>query len=114
MGWSLGDGKAVQYSISVLIAYAAGIVLSFLLNRALTFKTDTSHGWSRFPAFVLIAGIGLILTWLLSLLLRYELEHEGLFGRFSGTVAFAGAALVSSATTYPLNLLLVFQRSRNR
>ncbi len=103
IGRGLGDSTELRYSISVLTAYVAGIVLSFCLNRALTFRSRVTSTWSRFPAFVAVACTGMLLTWLLALSLRHLDGLEGLFGRYSATAAFAVATLLATLITYPLN-----------
>ena len=99
-----------NYSLSVVLAYAIGILLSFLLNRRFTFQTrGTNRDWSKFLLFVAIAIAGLVSTWLLSLTLRYGLRLDAWSGEASAAIAFAAAALLSSAITYPLSALFVFR-----
>jgi putative flippase GtrA len=104
--------NAAYYSVSVLIAYALGIALSYALNRRHTFNlAGGSSGYSDFALFALIALGGALSTWMLSLALRYGAHLEMLLGRSSATVAFALATLLSSLITYPLNAQFVFRRS---
>jgi putative flippase GtrA len=113
IGFVLGADTAARYSISVLTAYAGGILLSFLINGRYTFKDVSGNPeWSSFPSFVLVAVTGLMSTWLLSVLIRYETTSWMALGRYSGTIAFAIATLTSTALTYPLNALLVFRRGQ--
>jgi putative flippase GtrA len=107
----LGDSSALLYSISVLAAYAAGMIASYLLNRRYTFSAARGAAtWSGFPKFVVVACFGMFATWALSLTLRYAFNLEPLFGRYAGTAAFVAAAVLSSLLTYPLNALLVFRQ----
>jgi putative flippase GtrA len=106
---TLGDEGALRYSISVLIAYGAGMVAGFLMNRRYTFNSPVN--WSAFPRFVLVGLVGMTSTLVLSLVLR-PLLAQLITAQFSGTTAFIGAALISSLLTYPLNALLVFRKQR--
>jgi putative flippase GtrA len=114
IGWLLSADNPARYSLSVVTAYAIGIVLSFIINRRYTFKDvgriETGPSFLRFLA---VALSGLLLTWLLSLTIRYETPWliAGI-GRYSATAAFAIATLISTAVTYPLNALVVFRRGR--
>ena len=109
--WLLGRDDPRHYSISVILGYGAGIVVSYLLNQRFTFvKAGTPRNWSRFGPFVGVATVGLLCTWLLSLALRYGLPLQALIGKSSATVAFAFATVLSSLITYPLNALFVFAK----
>jgi putative flippase GtrA len=99
------------YSVSVTVAYAIGIALSFLLNHRFTFEaTAGERSWSKFGKFVAIALVGLMSTWLLSLALRYGLHLDAFIGPWARVTAFAVATVLSSAVTYPLNSLIVFRQ----
>jgi putative flippase GtrA len=112
IGLILGSNDATHYSISVLTAYACGIVLSFLINRHYTFGVGRKAAWSRFLRFVPVALTGLLSTWLLSLAIRYETSWLIVPGKYSATAAFALATLISTAITYPLTALVVFRADR--
>jgi putative flippase GtrA len=99
----------VFYSLSVIIVYAIGILLSFLLHQRYTFRIRSSSGRGLGLFFAVALG-GAGLTWLLSVLLRYGLAFDALFGELGGTTAFALAALLSSLATYAANGRLVFRR----
>src|ERR1700761_2805462 len=66
------------YSISIVIASAIGIVLSFVLNHRFTFATSGERSWSTFVRFVVFALVGMVLTWLFSLAVRYGLHLDAL------------------------------------
>ena len=107
----LAADTVLYYSLSVVLAYAVGVLLSFLLNRRFTFeKPGSDQGFSKFVLFVAIALAGLVSTWLLSLALRYGLGLQESLGEASAAIAFATAALLSSAITYPLSAWFVFRR----
>lgn len=111
IGWALGADTAFHYSISVVLAYSLGIVLSFGLNGQFTFKkSEGQRSWAQFLLFVLIALVGMLATWLFSLGLRYGLKLDSLAGRYGASLAFATGAVLASAVTYPLNARLVFGR----
>jgi len=99
------------YSISVIVVYVFGIVLSYVLQHRFTFKVSLGNSnWRRLASFIAVALIGALTTWLLSLVFRYELGFDRIFGHLSGSMAFAVAAVTSSVLTYTLNALLVFRR----
>jgi putative flippase GtrA len=113
IGHMLVADTAAYYSLSVVFAYAAGIALSFVLNRRHTFnQRDTSANYSGFALFALIALLGAFCTWMLALLLRYGAHLNALLGNSAAAVAFALAALFSTLITYPLNARFVFSRRR--
>jgi putative flippase GtrA len=100
------------YSISVIVVYVFGILLSYVLQHRFTFKVDLgTSDWRRLTSFIAVALIGALTTWLLSLIFRYELGFDRIFGLLSGSIAFGVAALSSSVLTYALNALVVFRRS---
>jgi putative flippase GtrA len=104
-----------NYSVSVGVAYAVGITLSFFLNHRFTFGGDErSRNWRVFFHFVAIAIVGLVSTWILSLALRYGTHLDAHIGSAAKPVAFATATLLSSLLTYPLNARLVFAGPRRR
>ena len=108
-GRLLGTDDPRHYSISVVLAYLAGIAVSFVLNQRFTFSgAPAARSWSRFIPFVVVALVGLVCTWLISLALRYGLPLTALIGKSSAPVAFAAATVLASLITYPLNALFVF------
>jgi len=110
-GHLLGTDDPRHYSVSVALAYMAGIAVSFMLNQRFTFFRDkATHTWSRFIPFVAVALVGLVCTWLISVALRYGLPLPALIGKSSAPVAFAAATVIASLITYPLNALFVFGR----
>ena len=96
------------YLVSVGLAYAFGIVLNYLLQRALTFR-HASPDARQLASFVIVALIGAAATALLALVFRYGLPLDLWLGRWSPALAFAAAALASSLLTYWLNAQFVFQ-----
>ena len=99
------------YSISVIVVYVFGIVLSYVLQHRFTFKVSLGNSsWRRLGSFIAVALLGALTTWLLSLVFRYELGFDRIFGQLSGSMAFAVAAVTSSVLTYTLNALFVFRR----
>ncbi|WP_041219350.1 GtrA family protein [Desulfitobacterium dichloroeliminans] len=100
-----------DYLLSIALAYACGILLSFLLNRTFTFKSTGKEGsWRKFPPFIIVALIGAVSTSLLSIAVRYGLKFDWIFGEFGATLAFALATFASSVITYSLNSRFVFFR----
>jgi putative flippase GtrA len=113
-GRLLGTDDPRHYSISVVLAYMAGIIVSFTLNQHFTFSAQRApHSWSRFMPFVAVALVGLVCTWLISLGLRYGLPLTALIGKSSAPVAFAAATVLASLITYPLNAWFVFGKKKS-
>ena len=110
---ALGSDTPANYSISVVLAYSLGILLSFTINRRFTFGYREPDYWSRLPLFALIAVIGLLSTTVLSLILRYALNLQAALGQLSAPVSFAVATLCASAITYPLTALFVFPQGNS-
>lgn len=109
IGLLLAADTTRHFSISVAVAYAVGITLSYLLNHRFTFRSSAgSRHWRKLLAFVGIACVGLVCTWLLSVTIRYGTPLTAAVGKYSAAIAFSLAALLSSILTYPLNAILVF------
>lgn len=99
----------LTFTVSIVLAYAFGITLGFLLNHRFTFDADgTSRNAGMFLRFVVVAVIGLVLTWLLSFTFRYAANLDAQIGPAAKPAAFAIAALLASLITYPLNARFVF------
>jgi putative flippase GtrA len=114
IGYLLAADTASNYSVSVALAYAVGIALSFLLNHRFTFDgNDSSRNWRSFSRFAAIALVGLVMTWLLALALRYGTHLDALIGSPAKLVSFATATFLSSMLTYPLNARFVFGGPRS-
>lgn len=115
IGHLLAADTRRNFSISVLLAYAVGITLSFFLNHRFTFGGDgSSRNWRVFLQFAAIAIAGLLSTWVLALALRYGTRLDARIGSAAKPVAFATAAFLSSLLTYPLNARFVFGGRRSR
>lgn len=112
IGHLLAADTRRNYSASVVIAYAVGIALSFLLNHRFTFQANAeSRNWRKFLQFAAFAIVGLVATWGLSLALRYGTHLDALIGPAARPLAFATAAFLSSLLVYPLNSRFVFADS---
>lgn len=113
IGHLLAADTRQNFSVSVALAYAVGIMLSFLLNHRFTFGgDDRSRNWRIFLRFTAIALIGLVTTWILALLLRYGMQLDARVGAAAKLLAFASATLLSTLLTYPLNARFVFADRR--
>lgn len=109
---TLTGDSVVGYALSVIAAYAIGIVIGFELNRRFTFRDREAAQWTRLPAFVAVACTGLATTALLSIAFRYGLGLDPSLGRLAAPAAFAAATLCASAITYPLTASWVFPDDR--
>ena len=103
------------YSVSIVIVYTFGTVLSFLMQRATTFRHTTSAGTgprrqhlTQLARFTTVALIGAVAAWLLALALRYGIPLDSLVGPLAPSIAFGAAAVTTSFLTYSLNALIVF------
>ena len=102
----LSTDTAIFYLISVVLAYAFGIGLSYTLHRKITFNTilaEKENNHFNFYRFFIVAIIGLILTGFFSLTYRYGLNLDQWIADHSGMVAFIMASLTVSVITYLLN-----------
>ena len=109
IGRALPADNPLTYSASVLVAYAFGIALSFVLQRRLTFAdAHVERPTAAFAMFGVVAAVGAGVTWLLSLAFRYWLGLDRWLGPFGASVAFGAAALCAAALSYQLNARLVF------
>lgn len=101
----------VYYALSVVLAYAVGIVCSYFGHRNVTFYRGKPVGGDvqAFARFTVIAVTGLVATTVISLVIRYGLPIEAVFGRYTGTFAFALATFLASVLTYSLNSTFTFR-----
>jgi putative flippase GtrA len=104
----------VYYFISILVAYFFGIIISFILNKTITFKFSTkkTKQVQLFFSFLIVAILGAILTFIFSFVFRYILFFNIWFGYLSGTISFGVGAFVSSVITYFVNVRLVFSKEK--
>jgi putative flippase GtrA len=101
----------VFYSLSIVVVYAMGILLSFALHSRFTFGVRTEFDKSeRLAPFFAVALVGAMATWLVSLVCRYGLAFDRVFGELAGSAAFAVGAVTASLVTYVLNARMVFHR----
>jgi putative flippase GtrA len=110
VGAALPADTPVYYSSSVLLAYAAGIVLSYYGHRRFTFgdRQLAKSSLSSFSLFTLIALLGLAFVAALSVAIRYGFGADQILGRYGAGFAFALATLLASILTYALNFLYTF------
>lgn len=109
----LGDDTKFNYALSVLIAYACGIILSFFWQARVTFRQHrVGKLRSRFSLFAVMAVASSILTVTLSRLLRYEGGFDHLFGIAGPGIAFGLAGVLTSVIAYAANARFVFDRER--
>jgi putative flippase GtrA len=105
--WLAADTRA-NFTISIVLAYAFGIVLSFVLNHRFTFGAGTARSFKAFLRFVMVALLGLATTALLSLGLRYGANLDALLGPLAKPAAFGTATVLTTFLTSPLNSRFVF------
>lgn len=74
--------------LASLAGFVVGGVISYVLNRRYTFKSDRAHE-AAVPRFVLVTGIGFVLTWLLMTALTAMGMHY-LLAQMATTVAVLG------------------------
>jgi len=101
----------VYYALSVVLAYAVGIVCSYYGHHNVTFKMqDPVDGHATaFTRFAFIAIAGLLATTTMSMLIRYGLPVDRLLGEYAGGSAFALATILASLLTYSLNSAFTFR-----
>ena len=101
----------VYYALSVVLAYAVGIVCSYYGHHNLTFRMSKAvdgHAMA-FTRFATIAIAGLLATTALSMLIRYGFPVDRLMGEYAGAFAFASATILASMLTYSLNSAVTFK-----
>lgn len=107
----IGEENRFDYAVSVLIAYACGIVLSFFWQARVTFREHRGQQLrSRFSLFAVMAVVSSILTVTISRLLRYEGGFDHLFGSAGAGIAFGLAGVATSVIAYAANARFVFDR----
>lgn len=112
---TLTGDSALGYSVSVVSAYGVGILLSFFLQRRVTFAqgpTDARAG--DLALFGMVAIAGAVLTWTLAMVFRYALQFDHWFGVHGATAAFVLAAILASVLTYSINATVVFRHRGDR
>ncbi|HED12234.1 MAG TPA: GtrA family protein [Gammaproteobacteria bacterium] len=99
------------YALSVVMAYAVGIICSYYGHRNVTFSARelVSGHVGAFTRFSLIAIAGLLATTIMSMSIRYGLPVERLLGEYAGGSAFALATFLASVLTYSLNSTFTFK-----
>lgn len=107
----LPDDNAGFYTVSVVLAYALSIAISYYGHRFISFNhTDpvrsTAHSMIRFTVIALV-GLGSVSV--LSVALRYGLPLHTLVGQHDDTVAFFAAGILTSVITYVLNARFTFE-----
>jgi len=107
----IGKDTKSNYAVSVLIAYACGIVLSFFWQARVTFREHRVQELrSRFSLFAVMAVASSVLTVTISRLLRYEGGFDHLFGIAGPGIAFGLAGVLTSVIAYAANARFVFDR----
>jgi putative flippase GtrA len=91
------------YQIANVISYACGTLLSFVLNRAITFRVMDAP-LRRLATFFAVAGAGYLLS-SLSLLAMVEWLH------IDKLIAKAASIVVVVLTQYTLNARVTFKKA---
>ena len=113
IGRALPADTPIYYSLSVILVYAIGILLSFVLHSRFTFGAGANDASIvRLASFSVVAMVGALITWLVSMVCRYQLGFDDHFDAASGAIAFAVGAVTASLATYVLNAHLVFRQRR--
>jgi putative flippase GtrA len=55
-------GTLLYFEISVALGYSVGTVISFVLNKFLTFRATTGRTWAQFLRFLLVAAASIGIT----------------------------------------------------
>lgn len=104
--------NAVFYVVSILLAYAFGIILSFSLQLFFTFhRRPGDRNLETFGRFLLVAVLGAASTSALASLIRYGMDLDVFLGDTAATGAFIAAAFLSSVLTYALSAQFVFRHT---
>ncbi len=109
VAYCLPADSASFYIFSIILAYAFGIVLNFLLQQLFTFRRTNDRSLRTFGRFTLVAVFGVVSTAALASLIRYGMNLDLLLGESAAAGAFIFAALLSSVLTYSLSSQFVFR-----
>lgn len=105
----------ISYVLSVIGVYGAGIVLSYVLQKKITFGTGFDVDLKKsFLKFLAVALVGASLTTGLSYALRYHFHWSRELLPLAGPASFAIACLVASLLTFYLNRTWVFKTETPR
>lgn len=111
VAWLLPADLPFWYGVSVVLAYALGIVLSYVLQGRITFaKTAGELSVRQFWRFAAVAVSGAAVALAVSLAVRYLLGLDRLIGDPAATVAFVAGALAAAAFNFLLSRRFVFGR----
>jgi putative flippase GtrA len=92
------------YQAANIVGYASGTVLSFLLNRTITFGVR-DNTLQRFASFLTVAGVGYLTS---SAALWLLVEQAAL----DPTIAKAASLVIVLALQFTLNSLITFRQAR--
>ncbi len=109
IGYLLQDDSPLKYTLSIAIAYAFGISLSYLLQRTVTFSAKERPSAAQFTRFIGVHLIGMACTAAGSAVLLFVLAGSLFPGEASKSISFAAAAFAVSVLTYALNNRFVFR-----
>jgi len=104
----IGTDTPLTYALSIVIAYATGIMLSFVWQSGFTFGRRVPYTAGRMALFAIVATAGAGMTVVLARFIRYGLEVDHQFGLAGPGLAFAFAALSTSVVSYAVNEHVVF------
>jgi putative flippase GtrA len=103
------------YGVSVVLAYAIGIVLSFFLQGRVTFGRGAAElSISQFWRFAAVAVSGALVALVVSLGARYLLGLDRLIGDIAASLAFAIGALAAALFNFQLSCHFVFRQAPKR
>jgi putative flippase GtrA len=94
----------LNYVFSVVGIYGVGVVLSYMLQKEITFHAPLKNNQKKtFFKYTAVALIGALLTSCFSYILRYHIHWPVKFLQVAGPACFAVACLATSVITFYLN-----------
>ena len=112
IGVLLPSDTPFYYTVSIVLAYLCGFVLSYSGQKMITFGGVSQLAFSlsrSMMMFALIALLGMLSTMFISLTVRYLLPIDEVLGGGAASFAFALGVLISSIGTFSLNRFYTFR-----
>jgi putative flippase GtrA len=69
------DGTWRYFDVSIVLGFSAGTVISFVLNKLVTFRATDGDTWPQFIRFMLVTGVYIVMSTIVANLLLAGLKH---------------------------------------
>jgi len=109
LGRAWGEQNPIVFNLSMVTAYGAGIIVSYVLQRRFTFKKLAQNPWLERVKYLGTALLGMGLTIIFANGIKWGLDFIPLLIELHRTLAFGSAALLTSFVTYFVNKRFTFR-----